>query len=204
MENDVCALAFCSTSGTEAQFGATHFLLNPHRTTYNRTGFTAATYIYPSRLIAQDANDLGPIVGKVIDEMPQIRDRLREALGLWTGTTDTPGEAAGSWRGRVVEFSNEIEAALETKFGLIVTEPRYSIEQRFQLVLPVWDADDIEPDELDVSLTGLPALPFKSPMAAVSFVQSVFHPGQIAGDTTLVVNAAAMNEIDRNLEYNFG
>jgi hypothetical protein len=75
---------------------------------------------------------------------------------------------------------------------------------------PIWidlftaTADYDLADELDVPVAGLAALPFKHPIAAVSFVQSVFHPRQIAGDTSLVITAAAMNEIDRNLEFHFG
>jgi hypothetical protein len=208
-ESDVCTLAYCSTSAAEAAFGASHHVVNPFRTRYRGSGFNEATFVYLSRLIAIRAEDLGKSVGRVIDDMVPVRDRLREALGLRTGTGAESGEAAGSQRGQVVTLEAELARELDTPYAVVVTEPRYSLQERFQLVIPVYDAAEFEPLDDDVVIEneewirrlGITA---SSILLAVSYLQSVFQPDHVVGLTGVLLDARTMNETDELLRIRFG
>jgi hypothetical protein len=92
---ETATLAYCSTQATDAAFGAAHVLVNPAASKYRLTGLREATYVYPSRLTICDVEDLGDLAGRIIDEVPDIRLKLVQALGIGTGSCIGAGAAAG-------------------------------------------------------------------------------------------------------------
>ncbi|HEU0016149.1 MAG TPA: hypothetical protein VFQ45_20895, partial [Longimicrobium sp.] len=150
----VGSFAFASTQSTEAGFGAAYLLVDPAATRYGRqgrTGFPRATYVYASRIVPAEMADLQRMAGRLIDEMADLREKLRVALGLGTGTA-VHGTAAGSWRGRFVRFTGSLAAEVECDLALVLTEPAYSNHQRYQVVVPLRDASVWEPGPGDVDL----------------------------------------------------
>jgi hypothetical protein len=208
-EDSPCTLAYCSRQATEMSFGARACLVDPHRTSYRRTGFTHPTYVYPNRLVSVDAGDLLEPVGKVVDELVEIRDRLRTALGLGTGRGAGRGEAAGSWRGQIVVFQPPYADGLDTPFGLVVTEPRYSREERFQLIVPIHDADEVEEVENDLIVEGHTdelrrlGIPYTRLLLATSFIESVFHSQAFERSSLVFLPDAVMADVDLRLTLLF-
>jgi hypothetical protein len=141
--------------------------------------------------------------GRIIDQLPAIQDRLRRALGIGTGTRDS-GPAVGSLRGSVVEFASHVVEELDATHGLLLSEPRYSLQRRFQLYLPLLDPDEYETDPFDVILTSgdwtspVSQLPPQT-LAALRLVQTVFHPRHIVRILPVTATGGAMEEIDRKL-----
>lgn len=151
-EVDIATFAYASTQGTEVAFGAANVRLDPFATSYGRsgrTGFQHSTYVYPSRLVPAARSDLIRFKGRIIDEMAAIWRSLHAALGINAGTSGEKGVAAGSWRGRIVRFSDAYARELECSSGVVVTEPGYSKAQRYQTIVPVLAPGEYEPDERD-------------------------------------------------------
>ena len=97
---DFATFAYASSQPTDAGHGAAYVLVDPFRTRYHRTGLQGATDAYPSRLVSVDPSDLTEMHGRVMDEMPKIREEVEKALGLGDGNVNGPGarrwELAGS------------------------------------------------------------------------------------------------------------
>jgi hypothetical protein len=205
-DNAICTLAFCSTQATEAQFGASNHLVDPSQSRYGGTGFSEATYVYVSRLIARYAGDLTTMKGRLVDDMALIRDELRAALGLQTGTA-LEGKAKGSLRGQVVVLSEAYTDDIGTEYAIILTSPRYARERSYQIVVPVYD-DSVEPEAHDVQAEGgewlkSAGVPYDPVIIAVPFVQSVYQPTDIAQLTGVTVDTNTISEIEDALRYHF-
>ncbi|MBV9108605.1 MAG: hypothetical protein JO306_04260 [Gemmatimonadetes bacterium] len=115
--DDLATLAYASTRNGEAALGAAFVKVDPERTPYGRaghTGFDRPTYVYPCRLVGSEADDLQRMTGRLIDEMPEIRSRLIQALGIGTGSCDGAGPAANSWRGRVITLADNLAEERDT------------------------------------------------------------------------------------------
>jgi hypothetical protein len=209
---ETATFAFASTRGTEAAFGAANVRLDPSATSYGRsgrTGFQHPTCVFPSRLVPAARSDLIRFKGRIIDEMTAIWRSLHVALGITTGTADAGGVAAGSWRGRIVRFSDAYARELECSFGVVVTEPGYSKAQRYQTIVPVLDPGEYEPDERDVVVPDQAWVRVIDPdlrglWLAADMVQSVFHPTEIDTWTGVTVDEATMAEIETSLLHLFG
>lgn len=146
-----CAtFAYTSTRSIEAAHNGANVLVNPTATRYQGTGFTAPTYVYPCRLVPVCPDDLLSRAGRIIDEMRDIRHALQRALGLDTGTGRGTGTARGSLRGQVVRLSSDLEREIGSGFALVVTDPVYSLESRYQNVVPILSSDEYEPGADDV------------------------------------------------------
>lgn len=204
---EIVILAYASTRGTEAAHGAANVLLDPSSTRYGRsgrTGFERPTYIYPSRLVPVGASSLTELKGRIIDEMAEIRARLRQALGIRAESAGGGDVGLESWRGRVVEFSDGFARELECRFGLIVTDPVYSSARRYQVIIPILDPEEFEAGERDLVAMGQPWMKsidpaLESVWLAVDLVQSVFHPFEIARWTGATVDEQTLAELDRHL-----
>ncbi len=205
--SEAAALAFGSTKATEAGYGAAHVLLDPYATKYRQTGFDEPTYIYVSRLFSEDLDALGYPVGRVIQEMPAILQQASVALGIGTGTCDS-GSAAGSLRGRLVQFDPVLTRTIDTSFGVIVSEPRYSLQQRYQNVVPILDEARFNANPGDVIVERRDWLTHLGGMSkaifAVGDVFAVWHPSRISRPLPGVIDEAAMNAIDDALRAHFG
>jgi len=202
-QGDIGIFAYASTSAVEPAFGGASILVDPYANAYRHTGFSAPTYVMPCRLVPAASEDMQRMAGRIIDEMPAIRNELRRALGLGTGTR-AAGAASGSLRGCVVELGDALAAESEFRLGVLVTEGGYSLARRYQLLIPLLDAaeygtqsDDVvvvEKTWLDEIRPGL-----KEAILAVRLTQTAFHPLEIARVLPIVVDEATIGEIDRAL-----
>lgn len=212
-DDATATFAFASTQPTDANFGAVHYLLDPAATNYGRAGncgFVLPSYIYLSRLVAAHVSDMREMMGRIIDEMGEIRSRLRLALGIGQGTAAASGPAAGSWRGCVVEMAQAYVVETGCRFAIVVTEPAYSHAQRFQTILPVYDGQEFDPEPREDIFVGdaawLDVIGYRpgGAIIAVQQVQSVFQPDEIVRWTGAVVEEATMAEVDQFLLSIFG
>lgn len=198
---DVAVFAYASTKGTEAAFGAAALLIRPPETpsaTPARTGFDRATYVYPSRLVSVGPEQMQRKMGRLRDELPLLRVLLRNALGIGTRPHSS------SWRGKIVTFSDALQAEMDCSHGLVVTEPVYSSRKRYQLVIPVLDTRVFETSGMDLVVAQQDWLPQvfggSAPVAfAVEMIQTVFHPTEIQGSGCAVVDGGTLAEVDARL-----
>lgn len=201
---DIGVFAYASTQATEAHFGAAALLVDPAAGRYGHTGFSKPTYIYPSRLIPAASEDFQRLTGRLIDEMPELRRCLQEALGFGTGTSSGRGSAAGSWRGRIVELTTTVSEQIGFALGVIISEPAYSMRKRYQVIIPVGDLRTLTPAAGDLVVTtgdwfrGIFTEPTEI-LFAVADVQSVFHPVEVAGWTVGVVDGDTVERIETEL-----
>jgi hypothetical protein len=210
--DDCGVLAYASRQAQEARHGAAYVLIDPFMTAYGkkgRTGFDQATHIYPCRLVGASSEEMDRCVGRIIDELPAIRSELHVALGLKTGSSSGVGVAAGSWRGRIITLDRGLAAEMDCERCLIVTEPSYSLRQRYQLVIPVLDSNHFEEEPLDTIVEGYPWIGEVLPGAdrallATSAIQTAFHPSEITAWTGVVVDELVMAEVDLALLSLFG
>lgn len=96
-EAEVATFAYGSTKATDAAHGAAHVLVDPFATTYRGTGLTHPTYFYPSRLLTFAIEDLPEPSGRIIEELPLIREKLKTAVGL--GQESPPNGATAGQTG---------------------------------------------------------------------------------------------------------
>lgn len=202
-ENDHGIFAHATRSATEPGYGATAYLLNPDAQRYRTTGFDAPTYIVLSRLVCALAEQMTRKTGRIVDAMPVIRTHLHRALGIGTGTRYS-GKATGGLRGSIVKFTPAVAHDIDATLGLLVTEPRYSLQRRYQLVLPLLDPAEYEADEFDFTVTremwvGQHNHMPSTVLIALRLIQSVFHPTDIGQVLPVSATAAMMEEIDRKL-----
>jgi hypothetical protein len=204
----VGTLAYASTSVTEARFGAAHLFVDPAVSRSPRLGFARPSYVYPSRLSLAYTADLLRITGRITDEMPLLWMALRQALGMAGAGTRAP-LAAPNWRGRVIRLTSGVSASIGCEHGIVVTEPAYSSRERYQIIVPVVDSGEFEPEPGDVEITEGDWLRAVAPsarglVAAVPDAQSVFHPLEIDGWTGATGDDGTMRRIDEALVRLFG
>lgn len=204
---EIATLAYCSTQATDAAFGAAHVLVNPAATKYRLTGLREATYVYPSRLTNCGLEDLGDLSGRIIDEMPDIRLKLVQALGIGTGSCIGAGPAAASLRGSVVSLQAAVAEEIGTPYALVVTEPGYSLERRFLNVIPVYDGAEFDsaPSDIVVEDAGwVEDVGFTQAIIATSMVQSVFLPEQVESVMVCALDDDGMAAVDAGLREHLG
>lgn len=207
VDEEAGMFSYASTQATEARFGAAHLFVDPATSRSPHSGFTRPTYIYPSRLVRALPEDLLRMTGRLVAEMPELRQALGIALGLGHAATATSN--AQGWRGRVVRFAPRRSAAIDYEFGIVVTEPAYSRRERYQLVIPVDDLDEFEAEPGDLVIEEPAWLPvqmtnWRGVLIAVPDLQAVFHPLDIDSWTGAVVDHATVEDIERGLMRLFG
>ena len=206
----MATVAFASRQPTEAKFGAANVLVNPTATGYRRSGFEFPTYVYPSRIVSANPDDLADAEGRVIDEMPLIRQALIKALGIGTGTSTSGGAASRSWRGRLVRIDPALAEELGTYLGVIVSDPGYSMEQRFQNVVPIVSGVTYAADGFDISIqdTTTSWLRKLEPSLGNAFlyteaVFAVFQPTEIVAYTNACLDDGTLRELEGALAVYF-
>lgn len=205
---DLVTLAFCSTEETEAALGAPHVVLSPRAPTFGVTGLSELTYVYPSRLVTEEYARIGDPIGRVLDEMPMLRNVLRHALGLGTGTAIT-GQATGTLRGQVLLLGPSLAQELGTRHALVVANPRYSRSRRFLNIVPLYAYEDYEPAASDFVF---PRSDWTSRvvrsgnvLCSVTAICSLFMPDPELFESLLgiALSAEEMAHTDRALESRF-
>jgi hypothetical protein len=201
---DIGIFAYASTQPLEARFGAACLLVDPDAARHAHTGFTRPSYVYLSRLVPARSEYLLRMTGRLIDEMPYLRKLIKQALGVGTGTAPRNDGDVSNWRGRVVRLSGSRRDSIGYEYAIVVTEPRYSGFQRYQIIVPVDDLSEFEPGPGDVAVTRgdwmrVIASELSGVLIAVPDVQSVFHPREIEDWTGAVVDDTTMLEVERAL-----
>jgi hypothetical protein len=133
-------LTYGSTKDTEAGAGAVRHTVNPRPNGRNPNGLTKVTHFYPGVLALRRYRQLPARAGYLgSKDLKGLRETLRLALGISEGCTGEENHLAGSWRGRIVRFTPDAESALATTHGVVVTAPRYSKAQSYQVIVPIYD-----------------------------------------------------------------
>ncbi len=204
----VLTLAYGSTKSTEAAAGAAFVLIDPLRAASRHTGISAPTYFYPSRLVSVLPEDLPRPRGRVVRELPAVRDALQMALGLGCGVTAESNVRGSNRRGRLVRFTEKLTGLTGFGHAIVVTEPAYSRRGRQQTLVPVFPEADFEMVDLDFVA---PASGWtrhlrgrrESVIVSPSMIFTVFEPDWIeryAG----IVDPITMNRLDEALRLHFG
>lgn len=141
---EIATLAFRSSKSTERdQFGASAVVLTapsvlPSARSYgSRTakGVVNHSLVYPTRLVSWPSSDLVRSSQTVTTLLKSIRQATATALGLGTGTHLSAGHGH---RGKLVRLSDKGIGLLPFRWGVVLTEPKYSAELRWQVVVPVF------------------------------------------------------------------
>lgn len=205
-ESPSWAFAYGSTQTTEIALGATPLVLAWTRA---RTGRLERSNFFPARLRTPPAGDTGCRIGGVAGGEARIRAALREALGIGTG----PGTRTAldvPERGRVVRLTRDAELDLDgARFAVLLTPDPYARVRRYQQLVPLYDADEVEPQdgEFECDAAWVAALPGTMRRAIIavpglftgSEQRRPFSPGQIAGLTTVTVDAGTLRSMDEAL-----
>jgi hypothetical protein len=199
-------LIYGSTQETEKSAGAACVAVSPMAEAegVNRNGLRARSYFYPGTLLAVRHDHLPSHSGFLGKSLPELRVALRVALGVGRGSCLGPDAPAGSCRGRIVALNPVFARAIRTAFAVVLTEPRYSAERNYQIILPVFTTFTRGGDGFDLLvyardwLNAFPA-PVDRVLLPIPLTQSVWHGTHIARETEHVVDDETLREIDRRL-----
>lgn len=207
---DVATFAYGSTKSTDAAHGAAHVLVDPFATRYRGTGLSQPTYFYPSRVLTFAIRDLPEPSGRVIDELPAIRQQLRIALGLGQGVTAERNHRGANRRGRIAEYTPRMAEELGTTHCIVITEPDYSRASFQQTTIPILNEAEYDTRAGDVVVrrTGSGWLHVfenaETLLLAVPMITSVYEPDSLARYSADVVSESTMREIEAALTMHFG
>ena len=200
-------LVYGSTQATEKNAGAAFVDVAPVRTGLHRNGLRARTYFHPSTLLPVPREHLPAPAGFLGRSVVELRKALRFALGIGTGSCLVHNAPAGSLRGRLVVLSATLEHEIGAVVAIILTEPQYSAEKHYQIILPIFAASTQPAANHDLLvpwrdwLQALPAAA-NAVLLAIPATHSIWHHDDIARETEFVVDDETLAEIDRRLcEY---
>jgi hypothetical protein len=196
--------AYGSTQNTETQFGARSVLVHPLQNGVNRNGLTASTQFYPGILVRRAYADLPDQSGSLGTGLHGLRLCLRNALGIGRGSCLRPDAPAGSRRGRIVELTPGAAAYLQTRFAALLTNPEYSCEKRYHVILPLRLGTGFVAGEHVLRITtrrwfSIFSTPTQSILLPVPVVQSVWYEAQIVRETPYVLDEDILAQIDEAL-----
>jgi hypothetical protein len=209
-DSEVATFAYGSTKATDAAHGAAHLLIDPFATAYRGTGLSHPTYFYPSRLLTFAIDDLPEPSGRIIDELPLIRQKLAIALGLGQGVTRERSYRGANRRGRIAEYAPWIADQLGTSWCVVITEAGYSPAALQQITIPILDAAEYEARPGDVLVPQMPSEPPASfghaePLIlAVPMITSVYERDSLARYSQHVISDSTVREVEGALALHFG
>lgn len=140
----VATLAYRSSKSTERdQFGSptvvlSESLMSPSARSYERRNVKGAfnhSLIYPTRLVSWPSSDLVRSSQTVTTLLRSIRNTTAIALGMGTGTHRAAGHGH---RGKLLRLTDTGTRLFPFRWGVVLTEPRYSAELRWQVVVPLF------------------------------------------------------------------
>lgn len=207
---ETSTFAYGSTKATDALRGAAHVLVDPYATGCGGTGLSRPTYFYPSRLLTFAIEDLPEPAGRIVRELPAMRNQLRCALGLGQGVTREGNSRGANRRGRIAEYAHGISRDLGATHCLVVTEARYSRNALQQTTIPLLNAMeyDATPGDVLVQSTsgwrGRFALRLHPILLAVPMITTVHERDSLARYTRTIVSEAAMRDVEAALILHFG
>lgn len=202
--HELATLVYGSTQATERIAGAACVEVAPIREGLHRNGLRARTCFYPSTLLPLPHEHLPPASGYLGRSLDGLRQTLRVALGIGTGSCLTHTAPRGSCRGRIVVLSAALAAEINAAAAVVLTEPRYSAQRNYQIILPVFTAAARNPGEHDLVVSGrewAQAHPDRGHrvLLAIPATHSVWHADDIARETEHVVDDDTLAAIDRRL-----
>jgi hypothetical protein len=162
------------------------------------------TWFYPSTLLPIPHEDLPPQSGFIGRSLAELRTALRVALGIGSGSCLGRNAAKGSCRGRVVLLSATLAKEIDATAAIVLTEPRYSAERKYQIIVPAFAGRSEAVARHDLLVTGcdwpdvLPT-PADHVLLALPATHSVWHDDDIARETEYVLYDDTLREIDRRL-----
>lgn len=203
-----CVLAYGTTKDTEEVEGATALDIRWRRLSGSFTG----SRFYTARLRNHDPGEIGERVGYAREYAGQIRASLRAALGIGSGVG--VGPAGSIERGQIVSLHSIVRERIGARFAIIVTRPEYLRLRRYQLLVPVYDAGEVDlmSGEITSAAAWVAALP-GAPAEVILAIPSLFsdcesgrprRPGGIVGVVRSRLDAASMREVEDALTAYYG
>jgi hypothetical protein len=197
-------LIYGSTQQTEKRAGAACVVVAPMLEGLNRNRLRSRTYFYPGTLLAVRHERLPPRSGYLGKSLRELRAALRGALGVGRGSCLGPDAPAGSCRGRVVNLNAAFARRLRAAFAVVLTEPGYSAERNYQIILPIFTTRLREGSSHDLLVSArdwLGFLPVNGDRVVlpIPLTHSVWHDTHIARETEHVLDDDSLAEIDRRL-----
>lgn len=197
-------LVYGSTQETEDRFGAARISVAPARAGLGRNGLGARTFFYPGILLPVSHRRLPQPAGFLGKSVDELRAALRVALGIGCGSCRSTDAPADSRRGRIVQLSNRLAAEIGTSFAVLLTEPRYSAEMRYHVILPVFGKSRRLAGTHDVVFSAREWLgvfpdPVEHALLPIPTTHSVWYPVDVLRQTEYVLDDDSLAEIDRAL-----
>ena len=197
-------LVYGSSQETEARAGAALIQVPPVRQGLHRNLLRTTTYFYPGTLLPLEHRHLPPDAGFLGHSLAELRAALRIALEIARGSCLGHGAPPDSRRGRIVVLSPALARATRPPAAAILTEPLYSREANYQILLPLFDATGRRAGPNDLLLdgrlaSGVFANQVQHVMASIPIIHSVWHAQAIARETEQVLDDSTLAEIDRRL-----
>jgi hypothetical protein len=203
-ERTLGTLVYGSTQETEKSFGARSVQVRPVREGLNRNGLLKPTCFYPGTLLPIIHERLPRHSGYLVKSLDELRSALRAALGIGRGSCLADGAPRGSCRGRVVALSTDMGAGIGASSAIVLTEPGYSAERKYQIILPIFTASGRKADLYDLLVfrrrwLRVVSSPGNGVLLPIPITQSIWHEADIARETEHVVDDETLREIDRRL-----
>lgn len=201
---ELATLIYGSTQETEKSAGAACVEVAPMRHGLNRNALRTRTCFYPGTLLPVLLQGLPTHSGFLGRSLSELRVALRFALGVGRGSCLGPYAPADSCRGRLVYLSAALARGLGASTAIVLTEPAYSAQRNYQIILPVFAGFNREIDRFDLLfsardwLQGIPGAADRV-LLPIPITQSVWHEDNIEGETEYVVDDETLREIDRRL-----
>lgn len=197
-------LVYGSTQRTESGAGAISIAVPPIRDGLNRNGLYSTTHFYPAALALLDAGALPAPAGYLGRSLPTLRTALRTALGIERGSCLGSASPAGSRRGRLVVLARPVAGQLGSSLAVILTEPAYSREKRYQIIVPILPEPRGQPGKYDLSVSertwfGAFNRPAKSALIPTNLTVSIWHVQAITRETPYVIDDDTLAAVDRRL-----
>jgi hypothetical protein len=202
-------LVYGSTQETEKMSGGACIQVQPASLGLHRNGLRSRTYFYPGTLLPIEHEDLPAHSGFLGRSLGELRAALVAALGIGRGTCLGPHAPPGSCRGRIVVLDPALAREIRTAHAVVLTEPKYSAQRNYQIILPIFAAFGREAeaahDLLVTSRDWCAALPTTVSRILLSMptAHSIWHSDDIAHETAHVVDDETLREIDRRLCESF-
>jgi hypothetical protein len=203
-EGSVATLLYGSTRETEKHRGAEWVQVRPLREGLNRNGLLKPTYFYPGTLLPVLHERLPPHTGFLGKSLGELRVALRAALGIGRGSCLNENAPAATHRGRIVALKPALTADVSASFGVVLTEPRYSAERKYQIILPIVTAFGRTAGRYDLLVSARAwfrvfSSPIDGVLLPIPIIQSIWHDDDVAQETEYVVDDETLREIDRRL-----
>lgn len=199
--------AYGTTQATEVAEGAVPLDVRWRRL----SGPITESRFFTVRLRSESPEAAGERVGHARDHGVAIGAALSADLGIGTGVGT--GAVGTIQRGQVIGLHSLVRERIGAAWAIVVTRPEYAALRRYQLLVPLYRADDVDlmAGEITSSAPWVRSLPGE-PERVVIAVPALFSecesgprlPGGIVGVTRARADPGSMAEIDAALARYFG